>query len=246
MNRADILSHFAGAAGYGKQFWGVGVADAVQVDAALRAGASWVLVNHAGGLDPAVPASAIGLLPYADANSEVLAMGNLAVGVKIPAFAGVFASDQFRIMRQLLKDIKSAGFDAVQNFPSVGLAEGRLNAFLTDAAMGYQLEVELVRQAREQGFFASAVVFNAEQALAMVKAGADMLVFHPGLNADGEYREWNASARQRYAEVAAAVPLERADIVMARMAFEFEDGAAADADGGLGVQYDRNMVEAKI
>ena len=240
MDRADIHSHFVGIGGRGRHPWGIGVGSAAQVDAAFRAGASWVVASHAGGLDSAAPSSVVGLLPFADANSEVLAMGDFVVDARIPAFAAVFASDHFRIMGRFLRDIQAAGFNAVQNFPSVGLADSKFRGLLVDAAMGYDLEVDMVRAARELGLFASAVVFDAAQAKAMIKAGADMLVFHPGLNADGEYREWNALTRRRYAEIVAAVPAERTDIVMARMAFacDADNGAAA---GGPGVQFDRNM-----
>lgn len=241
MDKEKIRAYFSALVQEGKPFWGVGVSKPNDFRKAVDAGAAWLVASHAGGLDPNVPASAIGLLPYADANSDALELAGLTESSTVPVVAGIFASDQFRIMGKFLEDVKTAGFGAVQNFPSVGIAEGRFKAFLFEAGMGYNLEIELIRMAAAMDFFTSAVVFTREQAEEMLKAGADMLLFHPGLTADGEFRHWNNAARQRFAEILDAIPAGGKGIVLARVAFEPEDNQAEGAECEVGVQYDRNI-----
>ena len=51
--------------------------------------------------------------------------------------------------------------------------------------MGYGLEVEAVRQARELDLFTTPYAFNVEEAKAMAEAGADVIVAHMGLTTKG-------------------------------------------------------------
>jgi predicted TIM-barrel enzyme len=51
--------------------------------------------------------------------------------------------------------------------------------------MGYGLEVEMIRLAAERGLLTSPYVFDVEQAEAMTRAGADVLVPHMGLTTKG-------------------------------------------------------------
>ena len=51
--------------------------------------------------------------------------------------------------------------------------------------MGYGLEVEMIRLAREQDLLTAPYVFTVEEAEAMAEAGADVLVPHMGLTTGG-------------------------------------------------------------
>jgi len=51
--------------------------------------------------------------------------------------------------------------------------------------MGYDLEVDMIREAHEQGLFTSPYVFSVEDAVKMAQAGADVLVAHMGLTTKG-------------------------------------------------------------
>lgn len=241
MNRKEMLAYLAASEASGQPFWGAAVSAKGDVAKAGKLGASWVTVTHAGSLERNVPASAIGLLPYADANAEVMARRCLSEEGGVPVLAGVFASDQFNRIETLLSGLRQAGFGGVQNFPSVGLAEGRFAAFLREAGMDYDREIEMARTARGMGFFISALVFTPEQAEAMALAGADMLVFHPGINADGEYRGRSTGTLTRLVDVAAAARRRSPGVILARMAFEREDFAVAPDDVPHGIQYDRNI-----
>ena len=51
--------------------------------------------------------------------------------------------------------------------------------------MGYGLEVDMIRRASGRGFLTAPYVFDPEQAAAMARAGADVLVPHMGLTTGG-------------------------------------------------------------
>ena len=52
--------------------------------------------------------------------------------------------------------------------------------------MGYEHEVELIRLARSMDLLTTPYVFNPEEAQAMVRAGADVIVAHMGLTTSGK------------------------------------------------------------
>ncbi len=120
MTKAEMREFLKIASGSGQQFWGVAVAKNGDVAKAKDAGASWVTVTHASSFSANIPASVMGLLPYANANETVLEMCSLAAEENIPVLASLFASDQFNETRYLLERMRNAGFHAVQNFTSVG------------------------------------------------------------------------------------------------------------------------------
>jgi predicted TIM-barrel enzyme len=88
-------------------------------------------------------------------------------------------------MPVFLKQLKDMGFDGVQNFPTVGLIDGNFRANLEATGMGYDKEIEAIHMAHELDMFTSPYVFNADDAKAMAKAGADQLVAHVGLTTAG-------------------------------------------------------------
>jgi predicted TIM-barrel enzyme len=51
--------------------------------------------------------------------------------------------------------------------------------------MGFGLEVDMIRQAHELGMLTTPYCFNEEEASAMAKAGADILIPHMGLTTKG-------------------------------------------------------------
>lgn len=68
---------------------------------------------------------------------------------KTPVLAGVCGTDPFRIMEIFLKQLKEQGFNGVQNFPTVGLIDGKFRANLEETGMGYGLEVDMIREAHK-------------------------------------------------------------------------------------------------
>jgi predicted TIM-barrel enzyme len=77
------------------------------------------------------------------------------------------------------------GFDGVQNFPTVGLFDGLMRTNLEETGMGYDLEVEMIREAHQLDMLTCPYVFTPEEAKKMAEAGADVLVPHMGLTTKG-------------------------------------------------------------
>jgi predicted TIM-barrel enzyme len=73
----------------------------------------------------------------------------------------------------------------VQNFPTVGLCDGLFRANLEETGMGFGLEVDMIRRAAEMDLLTTPYAFNEDEARAMAKAGADILVVHLGLTTSG-------------------------------------------------------------
>jgi predicted TIM-barrel enzyme len=131
--------------------------------------------------------SLAGLMPYGDANAIVIDMAAevLPIVRETPVLAGVCGTDPFRLMAVFLRQIKEVGFSGVQNFPTVGLIDGVFRQNLEETGMGFDLEIEMIRDAHELDLLTCPYVFDAEQARRMAQAGADVLVPHMGLTTKG-------------------------------------------------------------
>jgi predicted TIM-barrel enzyme len=102
-----------------------------------------------------------------------------------PVLAGVNGTDPFVLMEPFLRRLGEIGFSGVQNFPTVGIVDGRFRANLEETGMGFGLEVDMIRQAHELDLLTTPYVFNADEAREMAKAGADIVVCHMGLTTGG-------------------------------------------------------------
>jgi predicted TIM-barrel enzyme len=77
------------------------------------------------------------------------------------------------------------GFSGVQNFPTVGVIDGTFRVNLEATGMGYDKEIEMIQLAHGLELFTAPYVFDPDQAQAMVRAGADLLVCHVGTTISG-------------------------------------------------------------
>jgi predicted TIM-barrel enzyme len=127
------------------------------------------------------------MMPYGDANGIVVDMARevLPIVRHTPVLAGVCGTDPFRMMERFVREIQALGFSGVQNFPTVGLIDGTFRQGLEETGMGFGLEVDMVRTAHELGLLTCPYVFTEDEALAMTKAGADVLIPHMGLTTKG-------------------------------------------------------------
>jgi len=150
-------------------------------------GIDLIVIYNSGRFRMAGRGSLAGMMPYGDANAIVMEMANevLTVVKRTPVLAGVCGTDPFRQMPHFLKQIREIGFSGVQNFPTVGLIDGNFRQNLEETGMGYQLEVEMIRLARQMELFTSPYAFNPAEARAMASAGADVVVAHAGLTTKG-------------------------------------------------------------
>ncbi len=150
-------------------------------------GIDLIVIYNSGRYRMAGRGSLSGLLAYGNANDVVMEMAQeiLPVVRRTPVLAGVNGTDPFLIVDHFLDRVKAVGFAGVQNFPTVGLIDGTFRANLEETGMSYGLEIDMIRAAREKDLLTTPYVFNADEAAAMARAGADMVVCHLGLTTGG-------------------------------------------------------------
>jgi len=150
-------------------------------------GIDLIVIYNSGRYRMAGRGSASGLLAYGNANEIVkeMALEVLPVVKKTPVLAGVNGTDPFVLMPQFLAELKHMGFSGIQNFPTIGLFDGVMRQSFEETGMSYGIEVDMIAEAYAQDFFTTPYVFNADEATAMTKAGADILVAHMGVTVGG-------------------------------------------------------------
>jgi predicted TIM-barrel enzyme len=185
--RQEALGRLRKTVADGKPIIGCGAGTGISAKFSERGGADIIIIYNSGRYRMAGRGSLAGLLPYGDANAIVVEMAAevLPVVKNTPVLAGVCGTDPFRLMPVFLRQLKEMGFDGVQNFPTVGLIDGVFRQNLEETGMGYDLEVEVIRLAHELDMLTCPYVFSEKEAVAMAKAGADVLVPHMGLTTKG-------------------------------------------------------------
>jgi predicted TIM-barrel enzyme len=88
-------------------------------------------------------------------------------------------------MQPFLTELKAMGFSGVQNFPTIGLFDGAMRTSFEETGMGYGLEVEMIAAAHALDLLTTPYVFNPDEAVAMTRAGADVVVAHMGVTTGG-------------------------------------------------------------
>jgi predicted TIM-barrel enzyme len=187
MTRHEALDRLRAEVAEGRPIIGAGAGTGLSAKCAEAGGADLIIIYNSGRYRMAGRGSLAGLLPYGDANAIVVEMASevLPIVKETPVLAGVCGTDPFRLMPVFLRQLRDLGFSGIQNFPTVGLIDGTFRANLEETGMGYGLEVDLVRAARELDLLTAPYVFTPEDARAMAKAGADVLVPHMGLTTSG-------------------------------------------------------------
>ena len=187
MDRATCLKRWQASSAAGTPILGAGAGTGISAKCAEAAGADLIIIYNSGRYRMAGRGSLAGLMPYGDANAIVMEMARevLPIVRKTPVLAGVCGTDPFRVMDVFLRDLKQLGFSGVQNFPTVGLIDGQFRENLEETGMGYAQEVEMIARAHDLDLLTCPYVFNEDEARAMAKAGADLLVAHMGLTTKG-------------------------------------------------------------
>ncbi|MDZ5812268.1 phosphoenolpyruvate hydrolase family protein [Halorubrum sp. AD140] len=189
-DRSETLDRLSGVVADGDPVIGAGAGTGLSAKFAERGGVDLLIIYNSGRYRMNGRGSLAGLLPYGDANEIVVEMGHEVIPVveDTPVLAGVNGTDPFREMSVFIEDLKRRGFSGVQNFPTVGLIDedSDFRRNLEETGMGYDLEVEMIREASERGMLTCPYVFTEEQAREMTRAGADVVVSHMGLTTSGD------------------------------------------------------------
>jgi predicted TIM-barrel enzyme len=185
--RTDILKKLHAQVKRGQPIVGGGAGTGLSAKCEEAGGIDLIVIYNSGRYRMAGRGSLAGLMAYGNANEIVLDMARevLPVVKETPVLAGVNGTDPFLIVDDFLQRLCDLGFSGIQNFPTVGLFDGTIRAQLEETGMGYGLEVDVIREAREFDLLTTPYVFSEANARDMAKAGADIIVCHLGLTTGG-------------------------------------------------------------
>ncbi|GGA09941.1 phosphoenolpyruvate hydrolase family protein [Neptunicoccus cionae] len=186
-DRASILNNFNTMIAENRPIIGGGAGSGLSAKSEEAGDIDLIIIYNSGRYRMAGRGSAAGLLAYGNANEIVreMAVEVLPVVKHTPVLAGVNGTDPFILMPQFLAELKTMGFSGVQNFPTIGLFDGMMRQSFEETGMGYGLEVDMIRQAHDIDLLTTPYVFNPDEAIAMTKAGADIIVAHMGVTTGG-------------------------------------------------------------
>jgi predicted TIM-barrel enzyme len=196
-SRFEVIARLRKQLAAGHPIVGAGAGTGISAKFAEAGGADLIIIYNSGRYRMAGHGSLAGLLAYGDANAIVKEMGErevLPVVRDIPVVAGVMGTDPMRRMEHLLAELDALGFSGINNFPTVGLIDGRFRMELERTSMGFGREVDMIRLARKHGFFTCVYVFNPDESDAMARAGADSIIAHVGLTVGGSIGLANSDA----------------------------------------------------
>ncbi len=185
--RAEILKKFHQMVADKRPIVGGGAGTGLSAKSEEAGGIDLIVIYNSGRYRMAGRGSSAGLLAYGNANDIVkeMAVEVLPVVKHTPVLAGVNGTDPFVLMPQFLAELKAMGFSGVQNFPTIGLFDGVMRVSFEETGMGYGLEVDMIAKAHAIDLLTTPYVFNPDEATAMTKAGADIVVAHMGVTTGG-------------------------------------------------------------
>ena len=187
IERSALLEKFRGMVARGEPIVGGGAGTGLSAKCEEAGGIDLIVIYNSGRYRMAGRGSLAGLMAYGNANRIVMEMASevLPVTTRTPVLAGVNGTDPFCLFDRFLDELKAIGFSGVQNFPTVGLIDGTFRANLEETGMSYGLEVDMIGLAHAKDMLTTPYVFSEDDAVAMAKAGADIIVCHMGLTTGG-------------------------------------------------------------
>ena len=185
--RSEILKRFRDKIAAGLPIIGGGAGTGISAKCEEAGEIDLIVIYNSGRFRMAGRGSLSGLMPYGNANEIVKEMASeVLTAVKhTPVLAGVCATDPFMIRDHLLKELKELGFAGSQNFPTVGLIDGRFRENLEETGMGFDKEIDCIAAARDMDLLTTPYAFDPEQSKKLTEAGADIIVAHMGLTTSG-------------------------------------------------------------
>lgn len=218
--RASILADLRAKIAARKPIIGGGAGTGISAKCEEAGGIDLIVIYNSGRYRMAGRGSLAGLLAYGNANDIVLDLARevLPVVKNVPVLAGINGTDPFVNWESFFRRLEEEGFAGVQNFPTVGLIDGLFRANLEETGMGYALEVEAIAKAHARDLLTTPYVFCPEDAIAMTKAGADIIVAHMGLTTAGSIGAHTAKTLDDCVklidDIAAAARTVREDIIV--------------------------------
>lgn len=164
-----------------------GAGTGISAKFAEAGGADLIVIYNSGRFRMAGHGSMAGLLAFSDANALVVEMSYevLPTVKEVPVIAGVNATDPMRQMPHFLKQLDKLGFSGVNNFPTVGVMDGKFRQGLEETGFGFYKEVDMVKIANDLDIFSIVYVFNPSESKRMAEEGADVIIAHMGTTVGG-------------------------------------------------------------
>ena len=219
-SRTAILERLRTKIAEGRPIVGGGAGTGISAKCEEAGGIDLIVIYNSGRYRMAGRGSLSGLLAYGNANEIVVEMAHeVLTAVKhTPVLAGVNGTDPFMLRDYFLRQLKDMGFAGIQNFPTVGLFDGKMRVNLEETGMGYGLEVDLVKAAHDLELLTTPYVFDNKESEQMTRAGADIIVAHMGLTTSGAIGAETAMslevAAERVQNIADAAKSIRDDVLV--------------------------------
>ncbi|WMJ82437.1 phosphoenolpyruvate hydrolase family protein [Clostridium sp. MB40-C1] len=188
MEREKILENIKAEIKKGNHIIGVATGTGMTAKYAQNGGADFILALSSGRFRLMGRSSLGGYLPFCNSNDMVIDFATkeiMPLLKNVPIIFGLNGTDPTIDMDEYIDKIKAMGFSGINNYPTVGLIDGKFSEGIEEAGCCYAKEVEAIRIAREKNLFTVAFVFNEEHAEQMIKAGADVICVHLGLTEGG-------------------------------------------------------------
>src|SRR5205085_11008655 len=135
--REQCLQRLRAQVAAGRPVIGGGAGTGLSAKCAEAGGIDLIIIYNSGRFRMAGRGSLSGMMPYGDANAIVMDMAREVIPVvkHTPVLAGVCGTDPFRLLNLFLREVDAAGFSGVQNFPRVGLFDGKFWQNLEETGM---------------------------------------------------------------------------------------------------------------
>jgi len=218
--RTEVLDRLHATLQAGKPIIAAGAGTGISAKFLEKGGVDLVIIYNSGRFRMAGHGSTAGLMAYGDANAVAMEIGEhevLPVVEDVPVICGVHATDPRRRMWHWLGRVKDMGFSGVNNFPTHCIVDGQFRQILEETGMSVHKEVEMVSLARRMDLFTIVYVGSPDEARAMARAGADVVIAHVGTTVGGSIGVTDATctlkeAADRVQAIARAALDERGDI----------------------------------
>ena len=219
--RQEVLDRLHATLDRGEPIIAAGAGTGISAKLLEKGGIDLIIIYNSGRFRMAGHGSTAGLMAYGDANAVAMEIGEyevLPVVEETPVICGVHATDPRRRMWHWLLQVKDMGFSGVNNFPTHSIVDGQFRQILEETGMSVAKEVEMVGLAHKMDLFTIVYVGTPEEASAMAKAGADVVIAHVGTTIGGSIGVKSAAcsleeAARRTQEIASAALATRGDVI---------------------------------
>ena len=219
--RTEVLDRLHATLGRGESIIAAGAGIGISAKFLEKGGVDLIIIYNSGRFRMSGHGSTAGLMAYGDANAEAMEIGEfevLPVVEEVPVICGVHATDPRRRMWHWLLKVKEMGFSGVNNFPTHTIVDGQFRQILEETGMSVQKEIDTIALAHKMDLFTIVYVATPDEAAAMAKAGADVVIAHVGTTVGGTIGVTDATCSLEEAaiktqDIASAAMAVRSDVI---------------------------------